>query len=86
MVMQTQAALWPPGVGDYVRVRESGVLGEVVEIEGRGSQRQYTISPFGRRRKPTCPIGFTTWSPCGSPISSSCSSRRCSIKYEPIHP
>ena len=46
MIMRTQAALWPPNIGDYVRVRESGVLGEVVEIEGRGVQQRYTLSPF----------------------------------------
>jgi hypothetical protein len=43
------AVPWPPSVGDYVRVRRDQVLGEVIEIPGRGKQRRYVVLPFTRR-------------------------------------
>jgi hypothetical protein len=44
MDRQASDGLWPPRIGEYARVREGGVLGEVVDIECRGPVTQYTVN------------------------------------------
>jgi hypothetical protein len=46
MSMQTQTAQWPPSIGDYARVRQDDLLGEVIETEGHGQQRRYILALF----------------------------------------
>jgi hypothetical protein len=48
----TPIAPWPPGVGDYVRVRHDGALGEVVQVIDRRRQRRFFVTLFTRDAKP----------------------------------
>jgi hypothetical protein len=43
---QAAARAWPPRVGDYARVRTTGILGEVVSVTRRGSDCRYTLNLF----------------------------------------
>ncbi len=44
---QAAAALWPPRVGDYARVRGAGILGEVISIKRQElSDYRYILNPF----------------------------------------
>jgi len=49
MDVQRWNELWPPQVGDYARVRQSGLLGEVVEIASRDADVRYTVNVMSRR-------------------------------------
>jgi hypothetical protein len=42
--------LWPPKVGDYARVRQSGALGEVVDIACTDADVRYTVNILSRRQ------------------------------------
>ncbi len=44
MRAETPAAHWPPDVGNYARLRATGALGEVVEIERRGTDHWYALN------------------------------------------
>jgi hypothetical protein len=46
MDRQDPGALWPPTIGDYVRVRSSGVLGEIVETPEYDTGGLYTLNVF----------------------------------------
>ncbi len=35
-----------PRLGDYVRVRATGALGEVIGLAGQGAERYYTLNLF----------------------------------------
>jgi hypothetical protein len=37
---------WPPSMGDYVRVRNGGVLGEVIDIAFTRATCRYTVNVF----------------------------------------
>ena len=51
--MQAPRVPWPPGVGDYVRVRRDGALGEVARIVNRGEQQRYILFLFTREMRTT---------------------------------
>jgi hypothetical protein len=44
--METQGDLWPPRVGDYARLRQNGILGEVIDVACRGTDSRYTLNIF----------------------------------------
>ena len=46
MESQAPGELWPPQLGDYARVRQSGILGEVIDITRRGEDAEYTVNLF----------------------------------------
>jgi hypothetical protein len=46
-------AAWPPGVGDYVRVRRDGALGEVVQVIDRRQRRRFFVAFFTRGARPS---------------------------------
>jgi hypothetical protein len=48
VAFQDPATLWPPRVGDYVRVKKTGILGEVVGTTGAGKDRQYAVVLLAR--------------------------------------
>jgi hypothetical protein len=39
-----QGELWPPQLGDYARIRQSGVLGEVIDVACRGTDSRYVLN------------------------------------------
>jgi hypothetical protein len=41
--------LWPPGIGDYVRIQEHGALGEVIDITVVHATCRYTVNVFSER-------------------------------------
>jgi len=46
MDVRASAALWPPRVGDYARVRDGGSLGEVIEASRSGADCWYVLNLF----------------------------------------
>lgn len=46
MDVQANGRLWPPGVGDYVRLRSCGVLAEVIDIAIARASARYTLNVF----------------------------------------
>ena len=44
MDVQASDGLWPPRIGDYARVRRSGVLSEVLDVECSQSGARYTVN------------------------------------------
>lgn len=38
--------LWPPQLGDYARVRQSGALGEIIDVACRGTDSRYILNVF----------------------------------------
>ena len=46
MTASAPATPWPPRIGDYARVRQDGILGEVIEIGGGGADCRYTLNLF----------------------------------------
>ena len=44
--MQRPDSPWPPRVGDLVYVIETGDLGEVMDVEGRGSDLQFVVDLY----------------------------------------
>ena len=41
--------LWPPGIGDYVRIRQHGALGEVIDITFTQATCRYTVNVYSER-------------------------------------
>jgi hypothetical protein len=46
MDVQADGAAWPPSMGDYVRVRNGGVLGEVIDVAFTRATCRYTVNVF----------------------------------------
>jgi hypothetical protein len=44
--VDTNVDLWPPQVGDYARLRQGGVLGEVIDVACHGTDSRYTLNIF----------------------------------------
>jgi hypothetical protein len=40
---------WPPSIGDYVRIRQHGALGEVIDIAYTRATCRYTVNVFLER-------------------------------------
>ena len=38
--------LWPPQLGDYARVRQTGALGEIIDVACRGTDSRYILNVF----------------------------------------
>ena len=46
MDVQTDGAAWPPSMGDYVRLRNGGALGEVIDVAFVQASCRYTVNVF----------------------------------------
>ena len=46
MDLRADGALWPPSIGDYVRVRNGGALAEVIDISIARTNSRYTLNVF----------------------------------------
>ena len=46
MDVQADGASWPPSMGDYVRVRSGGALGEVIDVAFTRASCRYTVNVF----------------------------------------
>ena len=49
MTTASHEAHWPPGVGDYARMRCDHALAEIVDITGRPDDRRYVLNVLKRR-------------------------------------
>ncbi len=46
MDVQASDRLWPPSIGDYVRLRNGGALAEVIDIAIARASARYTLNVF----------------------------------------
>jgi hypothetical protein len=46
MDVEASAALWPPRVGDYARVKDGARLGEVIDASRSGADCRYVLNLF----------------------------------------
>lgn len=46
MDVQAECGQWPPSMGDYVRVRNGGQLGEVIDVAFSRASCRYTVNVF----------------------------------------
>ena len=46
MDLQADGAAWPPTMGDYVRLRNNGMLGEVIDVAFTRATCRYTVNVF----------------------------------------
>lgn len=46
MDVQAESGQWPPSMGDYVRVRNGGQLGEVIDVAFARASCRYTVNLF----------------------------------------
>jgi hypothetical protein len=46
MDVEAPAALWPPHVGDYARLKHGGPLGEVIDASRGGEGWRYVLNLF----------------------------------------
>ena len=46
MDVQDDGAAWPPTMGDYVRLRNNGMLGEVIDVAFTRATSRYTVNVF----------------------------------------
>ena len=46
MDMRADGAMWPPSIGDYVRLRNRGALAEVIDISIARTSSRYTLNVF----------------------------------------
>ena len=46
MDAHADGALWPPSIGDYVRLRNGGALAEVIDISIARTSSRYTLNVF----------------------------------------
>jgi len=44
--LELDSELWPPHLGDYARVRQSGILGEIIDVACRGTDSRYVLNIF----------------------------------------
>ena len=49
MDVHADGPLWPPSIGDYVRLRNGGALAEVIDIAIARSSSRYTLNVFTPR-------------------------------------
>jgi hypothetical protein len=48
--------LWPPSIGDYVRIRQHGALGEVIDIAFSEATCRYTVNVFSEQMSEPLPL------------------------------
>ena len=46
MDVQGDGGQWPPSMGDYVRLRNGGLLGEVIDVAFTRASCRYTVNVF----------------------------------------
>ena len=46
MDVHSDGAAWPPTMGDYVRLRNGGALGEVIDVAFVRASSRYTVNVF----------------------------------------
>ena len=46
MDIHTDGTMWPPSIGDYVRLRSGGTLAEVIDISIARTSSRYTLNVF----------------------------------------
>jgi len=46
MDARADSAVWPPSIGDYVRLRNGGALAEVIDISIARTSSRYTLNVF----------------------------------------
>lgn len=46
MDVHADGALWPPSIGDYVRLRNGGALAEVIDVSIARASSRYTVNVF----------------------------------------
>jgi hypothetical protein len=44
--VRADGAVWPPSIGDYVRLRNGGALAEVIDISIARTSSRYTLNVF----------------------------------------
>jgi hypothetical protein len=56
MDVQNSKEYWPPSIGDYVRIRQHGALGEVIDIAFTHANCRYTVNVFSERMGEPLPL------------------------------